>query len=95
MLPRRWLLAALATVPLPSDRRSADCLPKDKPQIDGELSNRAGWAVYQSSHGCVHLRLGNLTLTFSAAELHDLVRLLCDAYVRLSVREAVKAFGTH
>lgn len=65
------------------------------PPATTELSSHTEWAVYQCAHGCLHVRLKNLTLTFSALEFHDLVRLLGDAYVRLSVRETVRYFGPH
>lgn len=59
------------------------------------LSRTGNWAVYQCAHGCLHLRLHNLTLTFTAAEFHTLVRLLGDAYVRIGVRQAVEHAEVH
>lgn len=62
---------------------------------DETLSKMASWAVYQCVNGCVHVRLQNLTLTFSACEFAQLVKLLGDAYVRLGVRSAVANIGPH
>jgi hypothetical protein len=59
------------------------------------LSTSASWAVYQCVNGCVHVRLNHLTLTFSAGEFDQLVKLLGDAFVRLGVRAAVAGAGTH
>jgi hypothetical protein len=43
----------------------------------------------------VHVRLQNLTLTFSAGEFAQLVKLVGDAYGRLGVRAAVSTIGPH
>lgn len=59
------------------------------------LSRTPEWAVYQCVNGCVHLRLQHLTLTFSACEFAELVKLVADAYVRLGVRAAVANVGPH
>jgi hypothetical protein len=59
------------------------------------LSRRAKWAVYQCTNGCVHVRLQNVTLTFSPAEFAQLVEMMGDAYVRLGVRAAVATVGPH
>jgi hypothetical protein len=64
-------------------------------QDDEALSRMASWAVYQCVNGCVHIRLQNLTLTFSAGEFAQLVKLLGDAYVRLGVRAAVASSCSH
>ena len=62
---------------------------------DEDLSTAAEWAVYQCVNGCVHLRLAQLTLTFSASEFAQLVSLLGEAYVRLGVRTAVGTAAHH
>lgn len=68
----------------------------DRPERGDEaLSKAAGWAVYQCAHGCVHVRLNQLTLTFSGGEFAQLVKLVGDAYVRLGVRAAVSTIGPH
>ena len=59
------------------------------------LSRRAKWAVYQCAIGCVHLRLQNVTLTFSPGEFAQLVETMGDAYVRLGERAAVATLGPH
>ncbi|NUR53610.1 MAG: hypothetical protein HOQ29_04120 [Acidobacteria bacterium] len=53
------------------------------------------WAVYQCPQGCLHVRLDNLTLTFSGPQFRRLVELLGEAYVRLGVREAVHDIRQH
>jgi len=53
------------------------------------LSETPKWGVYQCTTGCVHVRLQNITLTFSPGEFAQLVEMLGDAYVRLGVRAAV------
>jgi len=60
---------------------------------DAALSRRAKWAVYQCTNGCVHVRLQNVTLTFSQREYAQLVEMLGDAYVRLEVRAAAATIG--
>lgn len=68
----------------------------DRPERGNEaLSKAPGWAVYQCVNGCVHVRLQNLTLSFSAGEFATLVKLVGDAYVRLGVRAAVANVGPH
>jgi len=59
------------------------------------LSRTAEWAVYQCVNGCVHLRLQHLSLTFSACEFAQFVKLVGDAYARLVVRDAVAYVGPH
>jgi hypothetical protein len=61
----------------------------DVPAFRNEaLSATATGAVYQCANGCVHVRLRQVTLTFSACEFAELVELLGEAYVRLCVRTA-------
>lgn len=59
------------------------------------LSATNEWAVYQCIRGCVHLQLQHLTLTFSACEFAQLVRLLGEAQMRLRARAAVASVGPH
>ena len=54
------------------------------------LADASDWAVIRCEHGCLHLHLGPLTLTLSPAEFERLVTMLGEAYVRLSVRDAVE-----
>lgn len=49
----------------------------------------AEWAVYHCVNGCVHVRLRNVTLTFSPCEFAQLAEPIGEAYVRLGVRAAV------
>lgn len=65
----------------------------DRP--DEALARTARWAVYQCTNGCVHVRLQNVTLTFSPREFAQLVQLVGDAYVRLGVRAAVSNISPH
>jgi len=57
------------------------------------LSRRAKWTVHQCSDGCVHIRLQNVTLTFSPRDFAQLVEMLGDAYVRLGVRATVASLA--
>jgi hypothetical protein len=43
----------------------------------------------------VHVRLQNVTLTFSPREFAQLVEMVGDAYVRLGVRAAVSSVRPH
>ncbi|MPY90038.1 MAG: hypothetical protein GEU99_19205 [Luteitalea sp.] len=61
----------------------------DHPSLQ-TLADGADWAVIRCEHGCLHLRLGPLTLTLSPVEFERLVTMLGEAYVRLSVRNAVE-----
>jgi hypothetical protein len=59
------------------------------------VAERNEWAVYQCPQGCLHVRLDNLTLTFSAEQFGQLIELLGEAYVRLAVRETVRTVRPH
>lgn len=68
----------------------------DRPETPGNaVSNDEEWSVYQCPHGCLHVRLNNVLLTFTEREFQRLVRMLGDAYVRLSVREVVRQVSLH
>ena len=43
-----------------------------------------GWAVYQCAHGCVHVRIDDVTLTFERPDFERLVRMLREAQHRLA-----------
>ncbi len=62
---------------------------------DGAISTTAGWSVYQCANGCMHVRLNQVTLTFSAGEFAQLAQMIGDAYVRLCVRAAVATARPH
>ncbi|MGE0705527.1 MAG: hypothetical protein AB7F99_00570 [Vicinamibacterales bacterium] len=53
------------------------------------LASAPQWSVYRCASGCVHLRNGNVSFSFSASEFCRFVQLLGDAYVRFSVHETV------
>ena len=56
------------------------------------------WSVSRCSHGCFHVDLGQVTLKLSPRELHAIVQMLGDAYVRYGVEEATQqaeAAGIH
>ena len=59
------------------------------------LARGPKWAVYKCANGCMHVRLQNVTLTFSPDEFAQLVEMMGDAYVRLGVRAAVATLGPH
>ena len=60
-----------------------------EPPARDAAADAGDWAVYQCAHGCVHVRINNVRLTFNQPEFHRLVQLLGDAYVRLATRQVV------
>ncbi len=56
--------------------------PGHEPLHNAEPSD--DWCVYQWPHGCLHLRLNNLTPTFTVEEFQRLTHLLADASARLA-----------
>ena len=66
-----------------------------EPPVQDSAADHRDWAVYQCPHGCVHVRIDNVTLTFDEPEFHRLVHLLGDAYVRLATRKVVMQTRPH
>jgi hypothetical protein len=66
-----------------------------KTRHDEAVAENDEWCVYQCPHGCVHVRLNNVTLTFTEPDFQRLVHLLRDAFVRLSVRDAARQVRPH
>ena len=63
------------------------------PSNDVELLSRSDLlAVYRCNGGCVHLRLGMLTLDLTAEQFWELVKCVGEASVRLTVRDVVEEF---
>ena len=52
-------------------------------------------AVYQCSHGLLHLRVNRVTLTLKPDEFSRLATLVGEAHIRLGTREVVSACATH
>jgi xanthine/CO dehydrogenase XdhC/CoxF family maturation factor len=49
------------------------------------------WGVQQCCHGCVHVTLDRITLTFTEAELfalHDLLHKACEGLLETATRRA-------
>ena len=53
------------------------------------------WTISRCASGCVHLRTANVSIAFSTTEFCRFVQLLGEAYVRISVHEAVKTKELH
>ena len=68
------------------------CRPHREVEV---LAKESGLAVYQCRHGCLHLRAHGVTLTLQPEEFHQLAMLVCDAYIRLVTRDAVRECATH
>jgi hypothetical protein len=55
------------------------------------LDSERGWGVQQCSHGCVHLTLDRITLTFTEVELlalRDLLQKACEGLLQTGSRRA-------
>ncbi len=70
----------------PTDERPRPCA----------LACDGAWTVQRCASGCLHLRSGHLSLTFTTAEFCRFVQTLGEAYVRLSVQDLVhEQHATH
>ena len=54
------------------------------------LAADGAYEVYRCAGGCVHLRLGSLTIRFSAGDYQRLARAMLDALVRMEVRTSLR-----
>jgi hypothetical protein len=64
----------------------------NRPETVELLSRSELVTVYRCGHGCVHLRIGMVTLSLTPAEFWDLMKGVGEASVRLSVRDVVDGF---
>jgi hypothetical protein len=42
------------------------------------------WSVYQCAHGCVHVRIDHVTLTFNEPDFHRFVKMLGEPHARVA-----------
>ena len=51
---------------------------------DGTDDQRFECSVHRCAHGCLHVAINNVTLTFTEPEFQHLVHLLAEAAIRLA-----------
>jgi hypothetical protein len=85
-----WPLVVVGAIPDSADSERSTVV--DKPEDD---RRSAAWAVYQCTNGCVHVRLQDVTLTFSPCEFAQLAQLVEEACTRLGLRPGVAAPRPH